>query len=282
MLSDFFKEKERLFFLSLAAVLFVSMIFVAFRAGTGGDDILDGNNGWYALKYYCHGDTTFVDYSKVPEVGAPHLKYYGVGFEILPAIVYKIFDVGPNEFLVRRLMIAFFGFFLMIFCALIAKYLGNWKLASVTLAVVALTPIVFGLSFYGSKDVPLALGFAVGIFGFLKVYRHLPILKFGDFFWVFVGIALAVSIRIGGLLLAFYFALGLFVSFVVRKDLRKLVSGKKYKSILKIVALCAGVALAGCLIGLLSGCSPSLKGLLPEDRGGEKSGEVYAALIFMM
>lgn len=234
----------------IVLLVFIAMVFVAYHTGTGGDDILDGNNGRYALKYYCEGDTTFADYSKVPDMRTPHLKYYGVGFEILPAIVNKVFHVQEHEFLIRRMLIALFGFLLMLFSALIAKDLKNWTLASITLVAITLMPTVFGLSFYGSKDIPLAAAFAIGIYGFLRIYRVFPILKVWDCIWAFIGIALAVSIRIGGLLLPFYFALGFIICLLVRKDLRELMFHKKLGTIIKVVALCGGGAALACLVGL--------------------------------
>lgn len=237
-------------FKCIVLLIGISMMIVAWHCGSGGDDILDGANGRYALKYYCEGDTTFVDYTKAPDVGMTHLKYYGVGFEIIPAIVNRVFHVQEHEFLIRRILIAVFSFLLMLFSALIAKDLKGWKLASVTLLSIALMPTVFGLSFYGSKDIPMAAAFAIGIYGFLRIYRTFPLLKPGDCWWAFVGIALAVSIRIGGLLLPFYFALGFLICLFCRPELRnRLMHGKAGRSV-KAVAICGGIVLLASFAGL--------------------------------
>lgn len=239
-----------LHFWCIVLLVGMAMVVVAFHCGTGGDDILDGSNGRYALKYYCEGDTTFADYSKVPEMRTPHLKYYGTGFEIIPAIVNRVFQVQEHEFLIRRILIAVFGFLLMLFSALIAKDLKGWKLASVTLLSIALMPTVFGLSFYGSKDIPMAAAFAIGVYGFLRIYRTFPLLRPGDCCWAFIGMALAVSIRIGGLLLPFYFALGFVICLLCRKEWRSMLRQGKAAKLVKAVLICGGIAISASLAGL--------------------------------
>lgn len=131
------------------------------------------------------------------------MKYYGVGFEILPALIIKYFGMEEHEYLIRHVLCAIFGFLFMLFAALTARELKDWKLAIVTLLLMGLSPIVFGLSFLDSKDVPMAAGFAMAVYGFLRIYKKIPLFKLPDVILTIVGIALAVSIRVGGLLLPF-------------------------------------------------------------------------------
>lgn len=104
-------DPRKLFFI-VSALLFVCMMWVAPQVGITGDEPIDSANGKYSLAFYLHGDTTFVDYSKVPEVKIPHMKYYGVGFEILPALIIKYFGMEEHEYLIRHVLCAIFGFYL--------------------------------------------------------------------------------------------------------------------------------------------------------------------------
>lgn len=241
-------DPRKVFFI-VSALLFVCMMWVAPQVGITGDEPIDSANGKYSLAYYLHGDTTFVDYSKVPEVKIPHMKYYGVGFEILPALIVKYFGMEEHEYLIRHVLCAIFGFLFMLFAALTAKELKDWKLAIVTLLLMGLSPIVFGLSFLDSKDVPMAAGFAMAVYGFLRIYKKIPLFKWTDVILAIVGIALAVSIRVGGLLLPFYFAVGGIMLFFFRKDLRKSLLKRPYKSLGRIIGVAFGIVVVGVVLG---------------------------------
>ncbi len=146
-------------FVALAAILAVCMAFTATRVGVTGDEFLDNLNGYYALKYYADGDTTFVDYSQVPEFnhGFRHMKYYGVGFELWPSFAIRYLHLPEQQlYLFRHLLCAFWGYLLIIFTALTAKRLAGYKAAIFALLLMALTPVLFGLSFFATKDIPFA------------------------------------------------------------------------------------------------------------------------------
>lgn len=242
-------EKPRIVFYCIALVLFAVLMSIAPQVGITGDEPLDAANGKYCLEYYTHGDTSFADYSKVPAVKIPHMKYYGVGFEILPAFIVKYWGMGTQEYLIRHLLNAIFGFLFMLFAGLIAKEVKNWRLACITLLVMGISPIVFGLSFFDSKDIPMAAGFAIAIYAFFRIYKTLPKFNKMDVMWAVFGIALAVSIRVGGLLLPFYFGVGGLLCLYFRPDLRNLFVRKEYAVCGRIFGIGILIIVAGCLLG---------------------------------
>jgi hypothetical protein len=240
-------------FMILSGLVLFALLFVATQSGVTCDDMVDGGNGKYYLQYYTEGDTSFVNYPQntPKESMIPfHLKYYGGGFEILPAIVVKYFDLPQHEYLIRHLLCALFGFVFMLFAALTARELKDWLLACITLLIMALTPVIFGLSMYASKDIPLAAGYAIAIFAFIRIFKRLPSFKWQDIIMATVGIALATSVRIGGLLLVGYLGVGALFAITVNKQLRKNLFNKPYKTLYKVILILGGIVIIGVFSGL--------------------------------
>ncbi|MGL5683985.1 MAG: tetratricopeptide repeat protein [Marinifilaceae bacterium] len=233
-------------FIALTVIVFSLLISSALIIGSTGDEYIDGNNGIHALNYYLHGDISFTTYDKVEWVEAKHMKYYGVGFEILPAIVMKITGWTAHEAIIRHLLCAFFGFVFMLFAALTAQKIKDWWLASITIIIMAISPIVFGLSPIDSKDIPMAAGFAITVYALINLYRQLPHYKWQDCILAALGIALSVSVRIGGLMLLFYAIVGCGLCMLLSADLRKKMLHNKGRALYIPTAICA----VGVLVGL--------------------------------
>lgn len=239
---------KRLFWIVIG-ILAVIMMLNATQVGTGGDEVMDGMNGKYSLEYYLNGDTTFVHYSQDPVVVHDYIKYYGVGFEIIPAVIIKIFQADRYEFIIRHLLNALFGLILICFSGLCGKELKNWNLGILTVVIIALIPSIFGLCYNDSKDVPMAAGFMIATWAFIRIYKNLPVFRLTDVIGAIAGIALAVSIRIGGLMLPFYFAVGILLTFIFKKELRMLLLQRNYGQLARIFFISVGIVLAGMLIG---------------------------------
>ena len=240
-------------FTILAGVVLLALLFVATKSGVTGDEAVDSYNGKYFLKYYTEGDTTFANYANVAEVSNTYfMKYYGGGYEILPAIAVKYLGLSQHEFLIRHLICALFGFAFMLFAALTARELKNSLLACITLLVMALTPVAFGQSMFATKDIPMAAGYAIAIFAFIRIFKRLPRFRWQDVSLAVAGIALATSVRIGGLLLVGYLGVGVLLAVTVNKGLRKNLLRKPYTPLCRVILVLGGVAVAGSFLGLCS------------------------------
>jgi hypothetical protein len=237
--------------MALSCVVLLALLFVATQSGNTSDEPIERNIGKYSLKYYMEGDTTFTNYTNVPKADMPFfLKYYGSGYEIFPAIIIKYFDVPQHEYLIRHLLCAFFGFLFMLFAAFTARELKNWLLACITLLIMVLTPTVFGLSMIATKDIPYAAGFAIAIFAFIRIFKRLPRFRWQDVLMAIGGVALATSVRIGGLLLLGYLGVGAVLAVAVKSRLRDSLLSKPYALLCKAILVLMGIALAGSLVGL--------------------------------
>ena len=240
-------------FVGLAAILSVCMAFTATRVGVTGDEYIDNFNGYYALKYYADGDTTFANYSQVPEFqnGFRHMKYYGVGFELLPSFAVRYLHMPEQQlYLFRHLFCAFWGFLLILFTCLTAKRLAGYKAAIFALLLMSLTPVLFGLSFFATKDIPFAAGFAIGSYAFIAIFDTLPKFKIRHILLAIFGIALAVSIRIGGLMLPFHLFVFFILLLITNPQKRRLIFQKPYTLLLKSFGIGTLIVIAGCFLGL--------------------------------
>lgn len=245
-------RRWKILFWAFAAAILLCMLIVAPRTGISGDEWIDGLNGRYSLEYYTSGDTTFADYSKVPEMQSyPHMKYYGNGYEIIPAIALKYLHLSPSrEFVFRHILCALFGFLLILFTGLIGRLLKDWKLGLISLLMIALTPVVFGLSFLDTKDIPMAAGFAMATYGFLALFKSLPNFKIKDIVLATAGIAMAVSIRIGGLMLPLYLVVGYALLILFDKEKRQLLFSRPFNVLWRTLGIGALIVIVGSLAGL--------------------------------
>ena len=89
----------------------------------------------------------------------------------------------------------------------------------------------------------------MAVYAFLCIYQALPKFRVRDCLLAVAGIGLAVSIRIGGLLLPLYFAAGLLMVFCFNKTLRQTLLGN-IPLMARTAGICAGIAIAGALLGL--------------------------------
>lgn len=239
-------------FYILASIVLLLLIINSTKVGITGDEFIDGANGKYALKYYTEGDTTFANYSQIEELKIPfHQKYYGVGYEIIPAVFLKYFHLSPaQEYPFRHLLCALFGFLFFLFTALTAKRLSDWRAGTIALLLISLTPVVFGLSFLATKDIPFAAGFAIANYAFISIFQHLPKFRIIDIIFAIIGIGMAVSIRIGGMLLALYLVVIFIFYLIFNKPTRQLVFSNQNHLILKSLGIGTGIVFFGCLLGL--------------------------------
>lgn len=241
-------------FFGLAVVVFACMAFTATKVGSTGDEFLDDLNGQYALAYYTEGDTTFVNYDSVPVLQSlSHiLKYYGTGFEIVVPFAVKYLHLpDANCFLYRHLLCALYGFLLFLFTAFITRRITrSWLAATFSLLLISLTPVVFGLSFIASKDIPFATGFAIANYAFLRIFDHLPKFRISDILLSILGIAMAVSIRVGGMMLVMFLVVLFAIAIVADSQKRKMLFTKPFTTLWKSLGVGTLIVVAGSLIGL--------------------------------
>jgi tetratricopeptide (TPR) repeat protein len=246
------KQNYKLWFWISLAVCSVLTIHWASKAGINGDAPLDYEYGVQCLNYYLSWgeDKSCLSFTWEMVVDRVTQKYYGGGFETTFALLQHWFK-WDNYYQVRLYYLALWSIALLFFMALIAKGFAGWKGATLALWFTFLSPFVLGQFFWNTKDVPHALGYAITIFFLLRFFRTLPKISIKNLSGIALGIAVALSIRVGGALLAAYVGLFSLLACFLLPEAKKLFVNKQYEQVLKVgISLFAAVVL-GMLGGLL-------------------------------
>ncbi len=210
----------RKIFWGTSLVLLAITVILALGSGINGDDEYQNDYSSKLVNYY---STMGADTSALfIEKGKMH--YYGGFFDIVTGFTNKALgntwqDSGYHS--VRHFFNAIFGFLAMLFTALLAKEMAGWRAGILALLFMFLSPRFLGDSLMNPKDIPFALGFAMGLYYMAVFFKKLkPDSTFG-MLWrpalgIVAGICIAISTRAGGLLLVGIFFLYAGLDFLMR------------------------------------------------------------------
>ena len=238
-------------FWSIIGVFSILIISSSLTIGIPGDEAIDDAYGQSALKYYASfgKDTSFVELTVYGRKFNLQ-KYYGAGFE-MPAAAISSLTSGSNRYTIRHSLVAICGILILVFTGLLCKELIGWEASCLAAIMLATTPTFVGNMLFNSKDIPFAMGFVISFYYFIKFSRSFPTPKRSDIIGVILGIAIAASIRIGGVLLVFYLFVLLGMKVLFEKDFRKNILSKDLREQIKLASIPVIMAAAGCLLGFL-------------------------------
>lgn len=246
------EEKGHPIFRTLFAVSILFLLFfmptISSDFGITGDERVQYYYGEHLLNYFetFGADDTAQDCCPEAREGYRNLHYYGGFFDLLSAAVHHLFNF-EDIWSTRHAMNSLFGFLAILFAGLLAKRFGGYSAAFVTVVILALTPRFFGHAMNNPKDIPFAATFIFSLYYLFRSIERFPNPGFRNLFWLAVGIALTIAIRIGGLLLVGFVGLFALVEIFGRKELREHFS----KDLIKYIKMGAAVILGGYLGGLL-------------------------------
>ncbi len=246
------KQNYKLWFWVSLAVCSVLTLYWATKAGINGDGAIEYEYAQQCIDYYFSGgkDTTCINFKWQGTVSFPNEKYYGTGFEGTFVLLQRWIN-AEDVHIFRQLYLAMWSIVLLLFLALIAKELTGWKGALLALWITFLWPFMLGNFWWNSKDVPQTLGFAVAIYFFLKFLKFLPKISIKNLAGVALGIAIALSVRVGGALLAFYVGLFSVAACLLMPEARKLFVEKNYLQVIRITLAVVTAVVAGVCVGML-------------------------------
>jgi hypothetical protein len=251
-----YKVNERLnlkylFLLTLSVVAFF-LISWSLKVGMDGDAPIRIEHGKANLSYFLTfgEDTTFnnvVAYES--KIHYDHIKYYGTMIESSAVGISKIFDKENYHFInkTRRLVTAILSIITLFYIGLFVKeYTKQWGWGIIALILAFVSPTFIGYCFWQTKDVPVATGFVISIFYIYLIFRHYPKIRIKYFVGLSLGLIIALSVRIQGLLIIFYFLVfGLIYISLFRKNLGD------GKLITKFVLISGVFLLAGYTLGFI-------------------------------
>ncbi|MDR0789506.1 MAG: tetratricopeptide repeat protein [Bacteroidales bacterium] len=207
-------------FYLLTAVSLISMLILSQDAGISGDEFFHTEHSENVLKYYTEGDTTAAVVTQ-----SYNLPYYGQSPDTFTAIIYKAFGVD-DIMAVRHIVNAFLGWVAILFASLLAKKVGGWRAALLTMILMLVSPRFIGHSFNNMKDVPFAAASIMTIYYIIMFLDNLPKIKWSTAIKLALSIAFALSVRIGGLLLIALFGLFALVYYIWKRKTLKPYFGK--------------------------------------------------------
>ncbi len=238
-----------LYFLSLAFLLFY-MPYISKDYGITGDEDVQYVYGEHLYDYFASGGSNDTAQNCCPDLGAnapQNLHFYGGSFDLLASAVHHTLGLKGDPFRTRHVLNALFGFLALLFAAKLAKMYGGYGAGFLAILLLVLTPRFFGHSMNNPKDIPFAAAYIMSIYFLLKSIRQFPRPRISSLIGLTLGIALAISIRIGGLMLiGFTGLLGLWEVFA-NPQLRRHFA-RDFKHYLKIIL---GVSLLGYMLGIL-------------------------------
>ncbi len=238
-----------LYFISLAFLLFF-MPYISRDYGITGDEDVQYIYGEHLYDYFASGGSNDTAQNCCPDLGAnapQNLHFYGGSFDLLASTVHHTLGLKGDPFTTRHILNALFGFLAILFAAKLARMYGGYGAGFLAILLLVLTPRFFGHSMNNPKDIPFAAAYVISIYFLLKSLRQFPRPKFATLAGLTLGIALAISIRIGGLMLiGFTGLLGLW-EVLANPSLRKNFQ-QDFVHYLKIIL---GVSVVGYALGIL-------------------------------
>ena len=194
--------------------------------------------GRRVFNYYASG---FADKSATDYLS---LHYYGGLFDLLAESAHRLLPEFPRSD-VKHVANSLFGWLALLFAALLARRVwGGWA-GFFAAAFLFLSPRFLAHCMNNPKDLPFATFYVMTLYGLSLAGKSYPYFGRKALCVTLAGIALALNIRVGGLLLLFYSGLYLAMLFLQDKGVRSLGNA------IKLCAWLAVLSLAAIILGTL-------------------------------
>lgn len=201
---------------SLIAV-FVLMTVMSFWYGVSGDEKDMNAYGKFILDYFTSfgADKTALDPPDAFDKDGV-VQFYGGFFDLIAAIVNKVSPL--SEFTTRHILNAWAGFLAIFFAAKISIRVGGQRMAVICTWLMFLAPFFLGHAMNNPKDVPFAAAYIAAIYFFLRFYQKLPKVTWKDYIAPALSLAIAIDIRVAGILLIPYMVVYHFINVLFNKQ----------------------------------------------------------------
>ncbi|GJL81459.1 MAG: hypothetical protein DHS20C01_10930 [marine bacterium B5-7] len=177
------------------AGLLILLIVMSFDYGITVDEYSRQRNGEYIFEFFRSGFTTLtVDEDKG--------RFYSGFFDLVAVSAQKIL---PFEiFDTRHIVNALFGWIGVLYTGLLARRIAGNTAAFVAVALLILSPRYLGHMMNNPKDIPFASMHVMALYYLSLATLSWPIIRLPYFAMLILAIALAISVRVGGVVLLCY------------------------------------------------------------------------------
>src|SRR5574344_380685 len=227
-------------FYGLAAISLIVMICLSQGAGISGDEFFHYHQAEKVFQFYATGGADTTASTITPQYNLP---YYGQSVDNFAYFVTH--TLGISDFMAMRHAInSIFGWLAILFVGLFVKRVSGWRAGVIALILMFVSPRFIGHSFNNLKDLPLATATIMSLYYIVKFLDELPKRKWSTMIMLAISIALAISIRVGGLIVIAYFALFAIVYYIWKYKSMK-------KEFPKVLLWSLAIALVGYIVAIL-------------------------------
>ncbi|MBL0308290.1 MAG: tetratricopeptide repeat protein [Bacteroidetes bacterium] len=191
---------KKIFFV-LAALLLVLMTTVSHQYGISGDENYHKEYGHHVVNFYTSlgHDTTAATRNGLDSM----MVFYGGFYDGTATVLAKALPMF-HEYDVRHFWNSIFGFVAILGTGLIAVEIMGWQAGLLALLFMAFSPRFFGESMNNPKDITMTTGYVLAYIFIIRFIKQLPKPSLKTALGLGASIAVAMGIRIGGLLLIPY------------------------------------------------------------------------------
>lgn len=140
-----------------------------------------------------------------------NFKNYGGGFEFFHGLFAQLFGIDyhldPRFHNIQHILLGIVTALILLFSGLVGKELAGWRAALLVAILLLISPRFTGHGLMNNKDIPFALGYIMSAYFIIKFLKQLPTPDWRAVAGVVIGLAAALSIRVGGLLVFIYFGM---------------------------------------------------------------------------
>lgn len=243
---------KKLFFGSLIIMLGTFWI-AGYNSGVCYDELTLNVYGKDNISFYTSGgkDTSFLhpQFSDMDGAGVfiNTLRYYGSMFEYIVIGINKVTGNLENgyEYNTSHAVNQFFAVLGILFTGLLAKRLTKkYRSALIAAWLLFLTPIIFGLSLFDTKDIPFLAGYIATLYYSVIFLEALPAPAWRTTIGLMLSLFFAFGIRVGAALLLLYLAIFLFIYiFRNREAAQTIIKGYRHWLYKLIIAIGGALAL---------------------------------------
>lgn len=246
-------DQEKLFkyaFIIVAVLIFIIRPMFSSSFGPSGDEITHRNLGDLSYDYlstFGKNDSVF-RYTPNQREDATLLLNYGPMLEVLSSAIYKNVDVNPYK--TRHFVLTVFTFLLFFYCGMAAYKIGGWRAGLIAMIFMLISPRIFGEAFNNPKDPPFAAGYMMALYYMLCLVDELPRPSWKTIVLTMVGIGLAFSIRVGGLMLFGFMPMFVFFAILMNEEWRKRFLALDFKYYNRLIIGMVVIIIGGWIIGI--------------------------------
>jgi len=182
---------------------------------------MQGHYGKLVIRFFLSGGTNrdFMNFTDT-------MHFYGGLFDTITGLVYSLLfsnlktfawaelhdtlkgldrqDLwGSGYYETRHVINTLFGYAAIVFTGLTARALKSWRAACFAVVILALSPHFVGHSVNNPKDIPFAAAYMISLYYMIRFAQQFPKPRLSTAAGMAAGIAMAINMRIGGLIILF-------------------------------------------------------------------------------